>query len=99
MVNRLKINIHPDAIKNFNDKANSILFELEIKTENKKDEGKKFSPDFYISHNISSKDILGEMSHSLVDVSGDESGNAVGWFVGVFDELGVMELGGVTGND
>jgi hypothetical protein len=45
------------------------------------------------------EDEAGVVVDGLVDVSGDESGNAVGWFVGVFDELGVMELGVVSGND
>ena len=42
----------------------------------------------------------GVVEDGLVDVFGDEAGNVVCWLVGVSDdELGVVELGGVTGND
>ncbi|MDD2542285.1 MAG: HEPN domain-containing protein [Desulfuromonadaceae bacterium] len=69
----MTINLHPDASKNFNNKANALLLELTSvpKTQHNMAESTS-KPDIFISAHLSEKDVIGEIESSQVDGFGNE---------------------------
>ncbi|MDQ1274312.1 MAG: Apea protein [Planctomycetota bacterium] len=69
----MKLNIHPDAVKNFNEQANALL--LELTTSPKSTEQKSaatFKPDIFVAAHLTEKDIIGEIRVGMVDGFGNE---------------------------
>lgn len=82
----MKLELHPDAVKNFNEKAEALL--LELNTEHKlqkKSFSTTFKPDIFVAKHLTQKDIIGEMRVGMVDVFGNE--------VGKFFDAGNMLMG------
>lgn len=71
----MKLELHPDAVRNFNDKAKALLLELSIapKTQ-EKISAATFKPDIYIAKHLTEKDIIGEIRVGMVDGFGNEVG-------------------------
>jgi hypothetical protein len=75
----LKLALHADAAKNFEEKAASLLLELAPEPERRPKENhvtrasqRPFSPDLFLSGRISEKEFIGELKMSWVDYSGKE---------------------------
>jgi len=71
-----KLQLHPEAAKNFDEKANNLLLELgprALKTSNK-----QVKPERFISHHLTPRDIAGEIRSGLTD----NEGNRIAIFFG-----------------
>jgi hypothetical protein len=73
MKNDLKLELHPDASKNFIEKADALLFKLEPLYQSLTSSSRNsFSPNTFISHCIEDKDIIGDVRFAKIDQSGVE---------------------------
>lgn len=68
----MKIELHNNAIENFNEKFEALLFEIKINT-HQPPQQKKFESDIVISKTISESEIIGEPIFSLANNVGDET--------------------------
>src|SRR6266545_6041955 len=67
------IDLHPDASKNFDNKANALLLELTSAPKTLYNMAECTSkPDIFVSAHLSEKDVIGEVESSQVDGFGNE---------------------------
>lgn len=73
MKSNRKLKLYPDAVRNFNDRANNLLSKIgPIPTKLLCGIGSSFRPDSFVSGYIKENDIIGEMKLSIVDHIGKE---------------------------
>jgi len=71
----MKLTLHPDAMKNFNEKAESLLSKLIIiNFKSISSKVHSFEPDHVISSTITEKEIIGDIIISSTDLAGNENG-------------------------
>jgi len=71
----MKIELHPNAIINFNDKANALLLEISAGPKaQEKNSSSTFKPGIHVAMTLSEKDIIGEIRVGMVDGFGNEAG-------------------------
>lgn len=69
----MEFNLHPDAVKSFNEETERLYKELVYSPICvSKKEGNSFKPDYFISSNLTEKDIVGELKSSTTDWIGNE---------------------------
>lgn len=69
----MTIDLHPNALKNFDNKANALLLELTSAPKTQHNMAESTSkPDTFISAHLSEKDVIGEIESSQVDGFGNE---------------------------
>lgn len=69
----MKLELHPEAVKNFNNKSTILLEELSTKIKSIPQNFKNsFKPNIFIPNIISGNNIIGEIKTCLVDYSGSE---------------------------
>src|SRR4051812_41277716 len=62
---KAELQLHPNAVKNFNEKANALLLELGPKAP--RTSNKSFKPERFISHTITPEKVVGEIRSGLTD--------------------------------
>lgn len=70
----MKLELHPNAAQNFNDKAEALLLELTVKPKIQASSSQTFKPDIFIAHHLTEKDIIGEIRVGMVNGLGNEVG-------------------------
>jgi hypothetical protein len=71
----MKLELHPDAVRNFDDKAKALLLELSTAPKTQENISEPaFKPDVFIAKHLSEKDIIGEIRLDKVDGFGNEVG-------------------------
>lgn len=91
----MKLELHPSAVKNFNEKADLLLLELVAKPKvSKQNSESSFKPDIFVNTLITEKDIIGEVDISTVDSVGnkvaqyfDSGGRQIGLSEGSYNKL------------
>lgn len=69
----MKLELHPSAVNNFNEKADLLLLELVSKPKvSKQNSESSFKPDIFVNTLITEKDIIGEISISTVNSVGNK---------------------------
>lgn len=69
----MKLELHPSAVKNFNEKTDLLLLELVSKPKvSKQNSESSFKPDIFVNTLITEKDIIGEVGISTVDSVGNK---------------------------
>src|SRR5215210_1112118 len=88
----MRLNLHPDALNNFNHKANALLLEL-IPHPNppKRQAHRPVEPEIHVSATFTDANIIGEIQTRwfVTDRNGDEVGKFFehsNGFIGLFDE-------------
>lgn len=67
----MKLELHPKAVKNFNEKADILMLELAVIPQKPSPTPRSsFHPDSFVSAHITEKDIIGEIRFSMVDQAG-----------------------------
>ncbi|MBA7675689.1 hypothetical protein ES703_83926 [subsurface metagenome] len=73
MANHRKLELHADATKNFNEKADNLLIELTPYSQQSLHKRTNiYQPDSFVSAHIAEKDIIGEIKLSKADYAGRE---------------------------
>ena len=69
----MKFNLHPVAVESFNEEAERMYKELIYSSicVSKKEEN-SFKPDYFVSSNLTEKDIVGDLKSSTTDWIGNE---------------------------
>lgn len=79
-----KLELHPDAAKNFNEKASSLLSELSPKPKRSRRSKGSFIPDWFIAYELRKGDVIGEITLRTT-LNGDVTG--------VFFQDGAVSIG------
>jgi hypothetical protein len=86
----MKLNLHPEAAKNFNEKAEGLLLAIEKRPRprQRRPEG-PLEPDIHIAANILPEDIIGDVHTTLTDAFGNEIAKTFesdSELIGLFDD-------------
>ena len=69
----MKIELHPDASMNFNEKVEGLLFRLApMRPERSSEPKSSFSPDTFVSGHVTQEDIIGEIRFATINGAGAE---------------------------
>ncbi len=67
----MKLTLHPEAIKNFNSRANTIYSKLAPRSMETSPKNTIFNSDTHVAHEIHSEDIIGEIQYGMNDFLGN----------------------------
>lgn len=94
MVKIMDFDLHPSAIANFNEKAETLCGKLVIIASSVFPKKSSFHPEFLVASEITEKDIIGDVKFSVPNVEGEEVGLGYlhkGKKIGLFHE-GYLDL-------
>ena len=85
----MDLNLHKDAVTNFNEGGEMLFKELVIRPSSHYKEKSTFNPEIYVASEITEEKIIGDIRSSVLDKEGNEVGLAYlhkGTEIGLFEE-------------
>ena len=68
------IDLHNDAVTNFNERGEMLLKELVVRSASQHEEKSTFNPGIYVASEITEEKIIGDIRGSVPDAEGNEVG-------------------------